>query len=102
MVGKMTETECHHSYDLDISLQGYTYVHETDTIKTIDSTDYGDDEYNADEPDNIRYPHNYINYPEAGTTAGSTGNNNNNNDEENLTTIMMMKKIIRSILNQYH
>ena len=50
--------------------------------KNTDSTDYGDDEYNANEPDNIRYPHTYINYPEAGTTAEPTGNNNNNNDEE--------------------
>ena len=35
MVDKMAEKECHHSHDLDLSLQGYTYVHETDTIKNI-------------------------------------------------------------------
>ena len=55
----------------------------TNTNKNTDSTDYGDDKYNADESDNIPYPHNYINYPETGATAEPTGNDNNNNDEEN-------------------
>ena len=95
----MTEKECHHSHDLDISLQVYTYVHETN--KNTDSTDYGDNEYNTNEPDNIRYLHNYINYSEAGATTEPTGNDNNNNDEENERKIMM-KKIILSILSQYH
>ena len=27
MIDEMVEKECHHSHDLDISLQGYTYVH---------------------------------------------------------------------------
>ena len=71
MVDKMTEKECHHSHDLDLSLQGYTYVHETDTIKNNDSTEYSDDEFDAD------------NYPEAGATAEPTENNNSNINEEN-------------------
>ena len=45
-------------------------MHETDTIQNTDSTEYSDDEFNAD------------NYPEAGATAEPTENNNSNINEE--------------------
>ena len=41
MIDEMVEKECHHSHDLDTSLQGYTYTHKTN--KNTDITNYGDD-----------------------------------------------------------
>ena len=83
MVDEMVERENHNSHDLDLTLQGYTYVHDSPPVHnpSPDGTDYNDDE-----PDIILYPHDYIDCPEAGTTAVPTGDEENiptgNNDED--------------------
>ena len=83
IVDEMVEKENNNSHDFDLTLQGYAYVHDPPPVHdpSPDGTDYNDDE-----PDRILYPHDYIDYPEAGATAEPTGDEENiptgNNDED--------------------
>ena len=60
IVDEMVEKENHNSHELDLTLEGYTYIH----YPSPDGTDYNDDEN-----DNILHPADYIIYPEAGAIA---------------------------------